>query len=234
MLSFAYFSALIGILLAKSTTNHPVYLQWQNGRRGQDGWGRWTRRRKWYRDAELVEIDNDENGHTEASPTTGEATGVSSDMPTPSSERAPSLPPRPAMPTLAPPFTTTSESLNLPDLTALKEVEEETVGDPDAADEKADDVASILSTSSKSTGRFRMPSLRRRVTDNKQQQQHTAQIDRDSITSSPRSIAGAERRSRRTSEAQSEDEAASLRHLGIARIPSDSWGVGDEVVMGLD
>lgn len=30
--------------------------QWQNGRRGVDGWGRYTRRRKWYRDAELVEI----------------------------------------------------------------------------------------------------------------------------------------------------------------------------------
>ncbi|KAK3948295.1 integral peroxisomal membrane peroxin-domain-containing protein [Pseudoneurospora amorphoporcata] len=32
--------------------------KWQNGRRGQDGWGRWTRRRKWYRDAELVEADD--------------------------------------------------------------------------------------------------------------------------------------------------------------------------------
>src|SRR5271167_4483102 len=31
-------------------------MQWQNGRRGQDGWGRYTRRRKWYRDAELVEV----------------------------------------------------------------------------------------------------------------------------------------------------------------------------------
>lgn len=31
--------------------------QWQDGRRGQDGWGRYTRRRKWYRDAELVEVD---------------------------------------------------------------------------------------------------------------------------------------------------------------------------------
>jgi hypothetical protein len=29
--------------------------QWRDGRRGQDGWGRYTRRRKWYRDAELVE-----------------------------------------------------------------------------------------------------------------------------------------------------------------------------------
>ncbi|KAK2602023.1 hypothetical protein QQS21_004449 [Conoideocrella luteorostrata] len=31
--------------------------KWQYGRRGQDGWAKWTRRRKWYRDAELVEFD---------------------------------------------------------------------------------------------------------------------------------------------------------------------------------
>ncbi|EGD94669.1 integral peroxisomal membrane protein [Trichophyton tonsurans CBS 112818] len=30
--------------------------KWHDGRRGQDGWGRYTRRRKWCRDAELVEI----------------------------------------------------------------------------------------------------------------------------------------------------------------------------------
>lgn len=35
-----------------------ISLQWQNGRRGVDGWGKWTRRRKWYRDAELVEVDD--------------------------------------------------------------------------------------------------------------------------------------------------------------------------------
>ncbi|KAI9778881.1 MAG: peroxisome- protein [Geoglossum umbratile] len=29
--------------------------KWRDGRRGQDSWGRYTRRRKWYRDAELVE-----------------------------------------------------------------------------------------------------------------------------------------------------------------------------------
>ena len=29
--------------------------KWQNGRRGVDGWGKYTRRRKWVRDAELVE-----------------------------------------------------------------------------------------------------------------------------------------------------------------------------------
>ncbi|KAI9715146.1 MAG: hypothetical protein M1812_006125 [Candelaria pacifica] len=30
--------------------------KWHDGKRGQDNWGRYTRRRKWYRDAELVEI----------------------------------------------------------------------------------------------------------------------------------------------------------------------------------
>ncbi|KAL8926959.1 MAG: hypothetical protein Q9172_001552 [Xanthocarpia lactea] len=34
--------------------------KWNDGRRGQDGWGRYTRRRKWYRDAELVEIPESE------------------------------------------------------------------------------------------------------------------------------------------------------------------------------
>lgn len=33
--------------------------KWHDGRRGQDGWGRYTRRRKWYRDAELVETSPD-------------------------------------------------------------------------------------------------------------------------------------------------------------------------------
>jgi hypothetical protein len=31
-------------------------IQWNDGRRGQDGWDRYTRRRKWYRDAELAEL----------------------------------------------------------------------------------------------------------------------------------------------------------------------------------
>lgn len=30
--------------------------KWNDGRRGVDSWGRYTRRRKWYRDAELVEV----------------------------------------------------------------------------------------------------------------------------------------------------------------------------------
>ncbi|KAI4290435.1 MAG: hypothetical protein L6R35_000301 [Caloplaca aegaea] len=40
--------------------------KWNDGRRGQDGWGRYTRRRKWYRDAELVEIPESEMGSSVA------------------------------------------------------------------------------------------------------------------------------------------------------------------------
>lgn len=31
-------------------------MQWQNGRVGRDGWGKYTRRRKWCRNAQLVEV----------------------------------------------------------------------------------------------------------------------------------------------------------------------------------
>ncbi|KAJ5883934.1 uncharacterized protein N7473_010820 [Penicillium subrubescens] len=40
------------------------HFQWNDGRRGQDGWDRYTRRRKWYRDAELV--DTQQDGPSEA------------------------------------------------------------------------------------------------------------------------------------------------------------------------
>lgn len=40
------------LLLTTNTT------QWNDGRRGQDGWDRYTRRRRWCRDAELIEINS--------------------------------------------------------------------------------------------------------------------------------------------------------------------------------
>ncbi|KAM0510898.1 hypothetical protein ACHAPE_010413 [Trichoderma viride] len=55
--------------------------KWQSGRRGLDGWGRWTRRRKWYRDAELVEVDESQLPHeleaTESSSSTLHTTSYS-------------------------------------------------------------------------------------------------------------------------------------------------------------
>ncbi|KGM92635.1 uncharacterized protein PADG_11087 [Paracoccidioides brasiliensis Pb18] len=52
---------------------------WSDGRRGKDGWGRYTRRRKWCRDAELVEI----TPSTESTPppSSTEEQGSSSSLP---------------------------------------------------------------------------------------------------------------------------------------------------------
>ncbi|KAI0116076.1 Pex24p-domain-containing protein [Hypoxylon sp. NC0597] len=111
--------------------------KWQNGRRGSDGWGRWTRRRKWYRDAELVEISDEA-----ASPP------------------PPELPARPRpIPTLS------SEKIDTSAL-STSNPETSTNGDSDKNGAKEeDDAVSVLSTSSKSA-RFRLsgPSLRRRTT----------------------------------------------------------------------
>ena len=43
--------------------------KWRDGRPGADGWSRYTRRRKWYRDAELVEITPSMDTPRAATPT---------------------------------------------------------------------------------------------------------------------------------------------------------------------
>ncbi|KAI0553236.1 integral peroxisomal membrane peroxin-domain-containing protein [Xylaria curta] len=114
--------------------------KWQNGRRGNDGWGRWTRRRKWYRDAELVEVLEEEEEE---------------DLPSPP---PPALPARP-QPTAAssvPDNIDTAAQLSA-SAPASTNLEDKGKGD--------DDAVSLLSTSSKSA-RFRLPGsgLRRRTT----------------------------------------------------------------------
>ncbi|KAK0743033.1 integral peroxisomal membrane peroxin-domain-containing protein [Schizothecium vesticola] len=150
--------------------------KWQNGRRGQDGWGRWTRRRKWFRDAELVEAEVVFDEVDQAKP--------------------------PAV-VVPPPQPKTDRPSYLQDL--LEEHQEE------------DDGASMLSSSSRST---------------------TAANHHSRFKSS----GGHHRtrhRSRRTSVANSEDDAAALgMHVGLAMQDAGkeggSWGVGDEVRMGLE
>ncbi|KAJ5286784.1 hypothetical protein N7478_002470 [Penicillium angulare] len=50
-----------------SSTDGWIYYdnKWNDGRRGQDGWDRYTRRRKWYRDAQLVDIHPDGTNSSE-------------------------------------------------------------------------------------------------------------------------------------------------------------------------
>ncbi|KAI0853642.1 Pex24p-domain-containing protein, partial [Daldinia vernicosa] len=112
--------------------------KWQNGRRGNDGWGRWTRRRKWYRDAELVEVSDET-----------------------------ASPPPPELPARPPPASVLSSeridtvsvlSTSIPDTSSNQ-------GSTKDRLKEEDDAVSVLSTSSKSA-RFRLssPQLRRRNT----------------------------------------------------------------------
>lgn len=135
----------------------------------------------------------------------------------------------------------------------LNDIREEAETDQDNAggvapssEKDKDDNSSVLSTSSRSM-RFRVPSLRRRITDNSStsSKHHNNYKYSDDVIGSPRSITvsaysvgSASGRSRRASEVQSEDDAASLGPLMGLEISkdrkNDSWGVGDEVVMGLE
>lgn len=213
--------SLPDVLADNSLLTHPQ--QWQNGRRGQDGWGRWTRRRKWYRDAELVEVEDDDTSN-DALPASSRATIDTTEgnegLPQPPADGSTStatsssgprheLPPRRSSISRA--FSPTPSSLSHP-------------ATSNAGDDDNYDSASVLSTSSRS-GRFGsanpkggVPQLGRRATG-------------ESVKSSRR--AGG----RRASDAVEEEDAASLgRHLGL-RLGSEEdkgWGVGDEVRMGLD
>ncbi|KAI1429654.1 integral peroxisomal membrane peroxin-domain-containing protein [Xylaria sp. FL1777] len=123
--------------------------KWQNGRRGIDGWGRWTRRRKWYRDAELVEVLED-------------------DLPSPSPP-PPALPARPQPTVSSAPETTDSSAL-------LSSSAPETTVSEDKM-KREDDTASLLSTSSKSARfRFPSPSLRRRTTSGTQHSRRASEV----------------------------------------------------------
>ncbi|KAF6836478.1 integral peroxisomal membrane peroxin [Colletotrichum musicola] len=178
--------------------------KWLNGRRGVDGWGRWTRRRKWYRDAELVEVSEDEILAHELD--------------------ASNPPPRPGSPTGSPPgpalttqrYSTVEEKMVSPTQSAP----DLTLHDKDLEREK-DDTASTLSTSSGGRSFFKAPSLRRKVTD----KSIASKVDKEHD------------RSRRASEAKSEEEAAALGvklNLALQGKEGGQWGIGDEARMSLE
>ncbi|KAI1177066.1 integral peroxisomal membrane peroxin-domain-containing protein [Nemania sp. FL0916] len=125
--------------------------KWQNGRRGTDGWGRWTRRRKWYRDAELVEVSGDEPA-----------------SPLPS-------PPPPALPARPPALSSAAPEKSEPDGPPLSSSAPETANSENRA-KSEDDAVSLLSTSSRSTKfRFPSPTLRRRTTGGTQGSRRTSE-----------------------------------------------------------
>ncbi|KAG8426487.1 hypothetical protein J3459_008092 [Metarhizium acridum] len=110
--------------------------KWQYGRRGQDGWAKWTRRRKWYRDAELVEVDESEQPVQPVQPAPGQ--DGTSKSPKKGYKKG---------------YSTSDEKM-----VPVRAEPHPTAGDQPGND---DDGASILSTSSKSS--FWPSSFRRRT-----------------------------------------------------------------------
>ncbi|KAF5601888.1 integral peroxisomal membrane [Fusarium pseudocircinatum] len=115
--------------------------KWQNGQRGQDGWGRWTRRRKWYRDAELVEVDQPEDGQ----------------------ETEKELKESPSVTKLrSQPYNSSNETM-VPTRAVPEQSHGEDISNDDASSKAADDSLSVHSTSSRSF--FKSPLMRKRIAD---------------------------------------------------------------------
>ncbi|KAK8078848.1 hypothetical protein PG994_002655 [Apiospora phragmitis] len=194
--------------------------KWNNGRRGADGWGRWTRRRKWYRDAELVEV-NDEAEELSGSSTPAEPT-VS---PTP-----PELPARPAPPRqdLPEPKAQLSTSVQ----SGSSDPGHSQTSNEHENDNEETETASVLSTSSKSARGFKWPGFGI----NPYAHSHS---NPPSIRS--RKATNGSKRSRRTSDSVNSNQendgsltpALELEIQG-SRKEQASWGFGDEVSMGLE
>ncbi|KAF4983900.1 hypothetical protein FZEAL_776 [Fusarium zealandicum] len=115
--------------------------KWQNGHRGQDGWSRWTRRRKWYRDAELVEVDQADDSHDHEGAEPKEAPSIAK--------------------LRSQPYNSSNETMvpTRPD----EQAHAEDLSNDDASFKAADDSLSVHSTSSRSF--FRSPLMRKRVAD---------------------------------------------------------------------
>ncbi|KAM6534827.1 hypothetical protein FALCPG4_004450 [Fusarium falciforme] len=117
--------------------------KWQNGQRGQDGWSRWTRRRKWYRDAELVEVDQSQDAHA------GDAVEAK-DSPTVAKLSTQQ-------------YNSSNETMVPTRPDAADQAHAEDLSIDDASSKAAEDSLSVHSTSSRSF--FRSPLMRKRVAD---------------------------------------------------------------------
>ncbi|KXX78800.1 Peroxisomal membrane protein PEX30 [Madurella mycetomatis] len=207
--------------------------KWQNGRRGQDGWGRWTRRRKWYRDAELVEADDaalalQEESGLETAATNGAASADDqAKTPTPSPAPPPDQHPS-AVPSLDTNSTSTRSSPEF-SLTPPTPQQSQVPDEHQHSKEDEYDSSSILSTSSRSARFFSSsfkggppPALRRRATGESHRSSRSSR--RASVAASP-----------------GEDDAAAVlgtqaRMVALQDTGTEvgSWGVGEEVRMGLE
>ncbi|OAA65769.1 integral peroxisomal membrane protein [Niveomyces insectorum RCEF 264] len=206
--------------------------KWQNGRRGQEGWSRWTRRRKWYRDAELVEVSTDDttlaSSDDEAQASTPTASAALPRAPSPSPSQSGTAA------TSSTAVTSASEGVpvNVNGAADKKGANADTSNTEGTSDNA--DAVSIMSSSSKSaSARFKAPSLRRRMTD-----ASARGVAAPAVTTAAVATAVSTNnmnQPRRNSERE-EDAAALSSSVGVRlhETASTSWGIGDEAHMGLD
>jgi hypothetical protein len=176
-----------------------------------DGWGRWTRRRKWYRDAELVEVDASHTCHDDAR-SIASASALNTDSHSTVGEKMVS--PMQSESTL--PLSSEKNAAKEPSASSTNTNTNTNI---------QEDAASIHSTTStKSRSFFRPASLRRRVT------------DRSSITDNDRER---DTPTRRLSESNNEDDDCNLgieMELELQKQGKEGgeWGIGDEARMSLE
>jgi hypothetical protein len=245
-------------------------VKWQNGRRGQDGWGRWTRRRKWYRDAELVEADDatisEEDQETAAAAPNGSANHdvLDDQTKTPTASPAPDRPPSDQTSSSLSPSIPRSLDHSSPEVSLTPptpqqpqhqhDEQQQQQHDKEANKDKDNDSASILSTSSKSMRFFKgaPATLRRRATgESTVSADTTSSYSQQQQRGPPGSNNNRSSRSRRTSRASAassmgsagdgeDDDAAVLDTQARMVVMQDtgtevgSWGVGEDVRMGLE
>ncbi|KAH6692274.1 integral peroxisomal membrane peroxin [Plectosphaerella plurivora] len=183
--------------------------KWQSGRRGSDGWGRWTRRRKWYRDAELVEEDEESiSAQQQASASPPDTTNksystVGERMMSPTQQSGPGLPPDAA------------------------EQQQQQQQQPDASS------SSQLSSSAGSRGFFRKPLIRRSTNQSTTTTASSATaVEHGDATDKRR------RPSDEKSEGDAEVDEVGLRVnlalQGQGQGGAGGWGIGDEARMNLE
>ncbi|KAF4122792.1 Integral peroxisomal membrane peroxin [Geosmithia morbida] len=211
--------------------------QWQNGRRGVDGWNRWTRRRKWYRDAELVEVEEEDDDDHSSTPKTSSVSTTALGNGT-AEESAPISPtcPEPALP---PVDERTAKSDSRPTSSDSATSRAPSVAPSASAGGGADDTASIHSTSSRrSWNVFRSSSsaLRRKVAGDRPSADGAG-----STSSRANANQNQSQHARRKSDVLSEEDDDHLSGLGIEvemelqkRGKEGDWGIGDEARMNLE
>ncbi|KAG5948875.1 hypothetical protein E4U53_006115 [Claviceps sorghi] len=178
--------------------------KWQHGRRGQDGWAKWTRRRKWYRDAELVEMEEPDLPQEEDDA---------------EKEKEEDGPPRSPKAAHDQTYSTATEKM-VPSQPA-PESSLASSGDQLATD---DDGSSILSTSSRSSF---WPSLRRRTAD---KDKPSICTDRDR----PKSSIFIEPALREDDGASVLDLETELELQREGQDGGGRWGIGDDARMNLE